>query len=103
MGLEDGERAGAAEEQEQVDSGDEGSSQGDEHKDDTPSWGLGGFESAEAEQENFERWQHEMRRQGEQVRRMGEQMVENLGEARKFSARTEELERESKHRGWEGV
>ena len=74
-----------------------------EDEDDTTSWVLGGFESAEAEQEHFERWQQEMRRQGDQVRRMVEQMVENFREARKFSARTEELERESKHQGWEGV
>ena len=64
---------------------------------------LGGFESAEAEQEHFERWQRKVDRQGEQVQRMGEQMMEHLREARKFAARTKELERESKHRGWEGV
>ncbi len=57
----------------------------------------------EAEQEHFERWQREVVRQGEQVRRMGQQMLENLREARKFAARTEELERESKHRRREGV
>mmetsp|Transcript_29847 Transcript_29847/g.48771 ORF Transcript_29847/g.48771 Transcript_29847/m.48771 type:complete len:97 (+) Transcript_29847:85-375(+) len=54
MEEEDGEGAGAAEEQEEVDSEDEGSSQGGEDEDGTPSWVLGGFESAEAEQENFE-------------------------------------------------
>ena len=53
MEEEDEEGAGAAEEQEEVDSKDE---------DGTPSWVLGGFESAEAEQEHFERWQQEMRR-----------------------------------------
>ena len=53
----------------------------------------------QAEQEHFERWQRVMRWQGEQVRRMGEQMLENIREARKLSARAEELERESKHRG----
>jgi len=37
------------------------------------------------------------------VQRMGEQMMEHLREARKFAARTKELERECKHRGWEGV
>ena len=65
MEEEDGEGVGAAEEQEEVDSGDEGSSQGDEDEDGTPSWVLRGFESAEAEQEHFERWQREMRRQRE--------------------------------------
>mmetsp|Transcript_125222 Transcript_125222/g.286944 ORF Transcript_125222/g.286944 Transcript_125222/m.286944 type:complete len:126 (+) Transcript_125222:16-393(+) len=54
MEEEDGEGAGAAEEQEEVDSGDEGSSQGGEDEDGTPSWVLGGFESAEAEQKHLE-------------------------------------------------
>ena len=42
------------------------------------SWVLGGFESAEAEQEHFERWQQKVRLQGEQVQRMGEQMLERI-------------------------
>ena len=103
MEEEDGEGAGAAEEQEEVDSEDEGSSQGGEDEDGTPSWVLGGFESAETEQEHFERWQRKVDRQGEQVQRMGEHMMEHLREARKFAARTKELERECEHRGWEGV
>jgi len=88
---------------EEVDSEGEGGSQGGEDEDGTPSWVLGGFESAEAEQEHFERWQRKVDRQGEQVQRMGMQMLRHLREPRKFAARTEELERESKHRGWEGV
>jgi len=54
MEEEDGEAAGAAEEQEEADSGDECSSQGGEDEDCTPSWVLGGFESAEAEQKHLE-------------------------------------------------
>jgi len=88
---------------EEVDSEGEGGSQGGEDEDGTPSWVLGGFESAEAEQEHFEQWQRKVDRQGEQVQRMGEQMMEHLREARKLAARTKELERECKHRGWEGV
>ena len=84
-------------------SGDEGSSQGGEDEDGTPSWVLGGFESAEAEQEHFERCQQKMRRQGEQVQRMGKQMLEHIREARKYAARTEELEREIEQRRWEEV
>ena len=64
---------------------------------------LGGFESAEAEQEHFERWQWEVRRQGEEVQRMGEQMLEHIREARKYAARTEESEWEIKQRRWEEV
>ena len=98
----DGGKAGAAQGEEKDDGGDGSSSLGKD-VDGTPSWVLGGFESAEAEQEHFERWQQKMRRQGEQVRRMGEQMLENIREARKFAARTEELERGIKQRRWEGV
>ena len=86
-----------------MDSEDEGSSQGGEDEDGTHSWVHGGFESAEAEQEHFERWQRKVDRQGEQVQWMAKQMVEYRREARNFAARTRELERESKHRGWEGV
>ena len=48
-------------------------------------------------------WQQKVDRQGEQVQRMAKQMMEHLREARKLAARTKELERECKHRGWEGV
>ena len=53
--------------------GEEEDSGGDESRslvkdaDDTPSWVLGGFESAEVEQENFERWQRDMFQKGKQV------------------------------------
>ena len=58
MEEEDGEGAGAADEQGEVDSGDEGSSLG-EAVDDTPSWVHGGFDSAEAEQEYWDRQERE--------------------------------------------
>ena len=100
---EGGEEAGAAEGEEKDDDGDQSGSLGEDVEDDTPSWVLGGFESAEAEQEHFERWQQKVRRQEEQVQRMGEQMLEHIREARKYAARTEELEREIEQRRWEGV
>ena len=83
MEEEDGEGAGAAEEQEEVDSGDEGSSQGGEDEDGTPSWRLGGFESAEAEQKHIER--------------MWERIEENQRVCKEQRARLKELEREGKH------
>ena len=53
--------------------GEEEDSGGDESRslvknaDDTPSWVLEGFESAEVEQENFERWQQDIWQKGKQV------------------------------------
>ena len=80
---------GAAEEQE-VDGGDEGSSQGGEDEDGPPSWRLGGFESAEAEQRHVEqqdRW-HE---------RMWEKIAESQRVCKEQRARLKEMEREGKH------
>ena len=87
MEEEDGEGAGAAEEQEEVDSGDEGSSQSGEDEDGTPSWRLGGCESAEAEQRHFEqqdRW-HE---------RMWKNIAESQRVCKEQRARLKEMERE---------
>ena len=67
--------------------------------DDTPSWVLGGFESAEAEQEGFERWQREMLQKGEQMDRMWERIQESIRAGKKLEARIEELEQESEQQG----
>jgi len=74
---------------EEVDSEGEGGSQGGEDEDGTPSWVLGGFESAEAEQRHFEqqdRW-HE---------RMWEKIAESQRVCKEQRARLKELEREGK-------
>jgi len=52
-----------------------------------PNWVLGGFESAEAEQEYLER--EEM---------VWERIAESLRASKELDARIEELERESEHR-----
>jgi len=68
------------------DGGKEGSSQGGDDKDGTPSWVPRGFESAEVEQKHFER--------------MCVGIAESEGACTELDARIKELERESsKHRG----
>ena len=86
----DGGKAGAAQGEEKDDGGDESSSLG-EDIDDTPSWVLGGFESAEAGKEFLER---EQRKQ-----RMCERIAESQRACKELAARIKELERESGHRG----
>ena len=89
MKEEDDGAAGDAEGWEEEDSREEGSSQGGEDEDGTPSWVLGGFESAEAEQKYLEREQWS--------ERMWERIAESQRACKEQKARIKELEREGKH------
>ena len=95
----DGGKAGVAEGKEKGYGRDERSVSRSKDVDDMPSWVLGGFESAEAEHEGFERRQQEMMQKGGQMDRMWERTKENMRASKKLEVRIKELERESEQQG----
>mmetsp|Transcript_43852 Transcript_43852/g.64231 ORF Transcript_43852/g.64231 Transcript_43852/m.64231 type:complete len:105 (+) Transcript_43852:199-513(+) len=96
------EEAGAAEGEERDESGDEGSSLG-EDVGDTPSWVHRGLQSAEAEQECLNRMEPERAQKEEQEWRIRERLLESFRamhrSEKEFDARIKGLEREFENRG----